>query len=76
MTEEIRPVCTVRTRVEGEVACTTLREHGIKCDCVELPSVQALTSPWPDNSKVLTVIVAPEDVERAHAVLEEHTDLL
>jgi len=81
MTEEVRAVWVVRTPLEGEIACDTLREHGIKCACVEMPSEQARTSPLRyigaagDTGVVLTVIVAPADVERAHKVLEEYTDL-
>ena len=81
MAQEIRPVWTVTTPLEGEIACDTLRKHGIKCDCVEMPSEQALASPFRyigaagDTGMVLTVIVAPEDAERAHKLLEEYTDL-
>jgi hypothetical protein len=81
VTEEIRPVWVVRTPLEGEIACETLREHGIKCACAEMPSEQTRTSPFRyigaagDTGMVLTVIVAPEDVERAHEVLEKYTDL-
>ena len=34
MAQGVRPVWTVRTPLEGEVVCETLREHGVKCDCV------------------------------------------
>jgi hypothetical protein len=79
--EEVRPVWTVRSPLESEIACDTLREHGIKCACVQMPSEQARTSSFRyvgaegDTGMVLTVIVAPEDVERAHQILEEYTDL-
>ena len=79
--QEVRPVWAVRTPLEGEIACETLREHGIKCDCVEMPSQSMRTSPFRyssaagDSGMALTVIVAPEDAERAHRVLEEYTDL-
>ena len=72
---------TVRTPLEGAIECDTLRDHGIKCDCVEMLSEHARTSPLRyigaagDSGTVLTVIMAPEDVERAHKVLEEQTDL-
>jgi hypothetical protein len=81
MAQEVRPVWTVRTPLEGEMACDTLREHGIKCACVEMPGDQARTSSTRyiaaagDTGMVLTVIVAPEDVERAHQLLEDHTEL-
>jgi hypothetical protein len=81
MAQEVRPVWTVGSPLEGAIACNTLREHGIKCDCVEMPSEHTRTSSgrWisaaGDRGMVLTVIVAPEDVERAHQVLEDFTDL-
>jgi len=81
MAEEVRPVWTVGSPLEGDVACNTLREHGIRCDCVEMASDYArtssgryLTAPG-DTGMVLTIIVAPEDMERAHEVLEKYTDL-
>ena len=82
MAEEVRPVWTVDGPLEGQIACDTLREHGIRCDCVEMASDDARTDPGRyitaaggGSRAVLTVIVAPEDVERAHDVLEKYTDL-
>lgn len=71
----------VRTPLEGEVACDTLREHGIKCACVEIPSGHARASSLRyigaagDIGMVLSVIVVPEDADRAHEILETYTDL-
>jgi hypothetical protein len=76
MAQEVRPVRTAQTPQEAEDACTTLREHGIKCACVEAPSERARTSPFRwlvaavDRGTVLTVIVAPEDADRAREILE------
>ena len=81
MADEVGPVWEVASPLEGEIACETLREHGIKCACVEMPSEQTRTSPFRysgaagDNGMVLTVIVAPPDVDRARQVLEDYTDL-
>jgi len=81
MTEAVHPVWVVGSPLEGEIACDTLREHGIKCACVEMPSEQTRTSPGRyigaagDTGMVLTVIVASTDLERAHQVLEDYTDL-
>jgi hypothetical protein len=59
----------------------TLREHGIKCACVEMPSEEVRTSPLRyiggagDTGLMLTMIVAPEGVERARKILEDYSDL-
>jgi hypothetical protein len=80
MAQEVRPVWTVGSPLEGEIACNTLREHGIKCDCVEMPSQDTQTSPtrWittGNTGLILTVVVASEDAERAHQILEDYTHL-
>jgi hypothetical protein len=75
--QEVRPVWAVADAIEGEVACEALRAHGIKCALAEVPSTQSLTSPLRaltaigSRGMVLAVIVAPEDVERAHQILSE-----
>jgi hypothetical protein len=79
MAQGVQPVLIVSTPLEGERACDTLREHKIKCACVEMPSPDALTNPLGYMSAgsyrtVFTVIVAPEDLDQAHQILEDWTD--
>jgi hypothetical protein len=81
MSQGVRPVWVVQTPLEGEVACDTLREHGIKCGVVEMAIEASRLNPYGSSGAVgdtglaLHVIVAPEDADRAHQILEDYTDL-
>jgi hypothetical protein len=72
---EAQPIFSTRDFTQAEAACAELRSHDIKCGSVEtarsgvfappyigLPAGEGHTGQW-------NVIVAPEDVERATAVL-------
>ncbi len=61
--------------MQAEAACEELRAHDIKCGSVETPRQGAFPPPYvgvpagEGHTGQWTVIVAPEDVERAAAIL-------
>ncbi len=71
---DAQPIYSTGDFMQAEAACEQLRSHGIKCGSVEtgrvglgppyfgLPAGEGHTGQW-------SVIVAPEDVERATEVV-------
>jgi hypothetical protein len=64
---DVEPVWDAGSVLEGQQACDELRAHGIKCDCIE-PQTPFVPGGMASNVP-LQVVVAPEDAQRAQAIL-------
>jgi hypothetical protein len=65
---EVRPVWSTNDKIRADAACEELRARDIKCDTLE-PSLPATRAPFMQRIDEYTVVVAPDDEERADEVL-------
>jgi hypothetical protein len=72
---DAQPIFSTTDFMQAEAACEQLRSHGIKCGSVETPMSGLFTPPYigiaagEGHTGQWSVIVAPDDVERATEVL-------
>ena len=72
---DAQPIFSTTDFMQAEAACEQLRSHGIKCGSVEAPRSGPFPPPYigipagEGHTGQWDVIVAPEDVERATAVI-------
>lgn len=71
---EVQSVFTAREKIHADAACEQLRAKGIRCDTFETPwqNVPLPGRSTPTPSK-WDVVVAPEDEDRARAILSDWT---
>ncbi len=73
---DAQPIFSTRDFMQAQAACEVLRAHDIKCNFVEgIADIQRLSWYGPaapsgmGHTGTWDVVVAPEDVERATAIL-------
>ncbi len=65
---EVRPVWEAQARSDADDVCAALRAQGIKCAVTE-PTIPYVAMPFMANTPQYTVVVAPEDEQRARDVV-------